>query len=263
MPDLEERLIALAADLRFPATPDISSALRTRLELEAPTTGSAAAPLFTTRRLVLAAFIILAIVAGVAAYPPSRDAVARFFHIRGVSVERSPHGLSSPSPEPAATVVERLHLGRAVSGAEAAATAGFSLPPPPATLGPPDAVLVRSESFGTAVSYLYLPRAGLPDPHHTGVGLLLTALHADYNADFFRKVAPEGTTIATVQVSGVSGYWIAGQPHGVYVGSPTDPHLDQLRLAEDTLLWEKNGVTYRVEAAVGETAALAIGNALP
>jgi hypothetical protein len=73
-------------------------------------------------------------------------------------------------------------------------------------------------------------------------------------------VGPD-TKIESVIVNGVPGIWLEGAPHAVFVvPSPAghDVVSDNIRLAGNTLLWYRNGVTYRLEANVTKDRALQI-----
>ena len=74
MTDLERDLRSLGSTVAWPPTPDVAS----RLELR------------PRRRRALVVAVALAVVALVAAFavPQSRSAILRFFHLRGVTVER-------------------------------------------------------------------------------------------------------------------------------------------------------------------------------
>jgi hypothetical protein len=69
------------------------------------------------------------------------------------------------------------------------------------------------------------------------------------------------TKIETVTVAGSPGVWLEGAPHAVFLQPSPDgsqPVVDNIRLAGNTLLWYRDGVTYRLEAKVGKERALQI-----
>jgi hypothetical protein len=151
------------------------------------------------------------------AVPEARSSILRFFHLGGATIERV-------STLPAAE--ERplgAGLGRPVTAAEAASALGapFRLP---ATRGTP----VLREADG-AVSALLATPAPVLLTETAGTGLL-------------KKLASIATSVESVELSpGVEGIWLAGAPH-VYFGPSAPP-----RLAGNVLLWERDGITYRLE----------------
>ena len=70
---------------------------------------------------------------------------------------------------------------------------------------------------------------------------------------------PPGTTIEPVTVDGAAGYWLGNGVHEFfYLDTQGNPQPDTARLAANTLLWERDGVTYRLESALDRDAALAL-----
>jgi hypothetical protein len=66
-----------------------------------------------------------------------------------------------------------------------------------------------------------------------------------------------------VAVGGAGGYWIEGAPHVLilrdYAG---DDRRHPSRLAGNTLLWERDGVTYRLESALSRDEAIRIAESM-
>ena len=83
------------------------------------------------------------------------------------------------------------------------------------------------------------------------------------DAGFFEKLVSAGTTVQTVEVAGVPGYWLSGQPHEFFYVAP-DGQVDTetIRLAANTLLWSAAGITYRFESALSLQSAVAIANSM-
>jgi hypothetical protein len=205
------------------------------------------------------AVVALAIVAATLAIPPAREGLARLFGIRGVSIQRQ----ESPIPSaPAGGSLDRGLLGGRTSLSDAARVTGITIRPP-SRLGAPDEVRTRKLATTTAITMVYNPRADLPDPNGTGVGVLVTVFRASVDRAFFGKTLGPGTQIDEVQLASGTGYWIHGKPHVVVVQLANgDAALDELRLAEDTLLWQDGDVTYRLESAVGRDEAVRIANSM-
>src|ERR687889_1181398 len=114
--DLEAALADLAADLRFPPTPDLAAAVTARLE-EGParTPASRRSParrrawMAGWRRLALAGLAVLLLAAAVlAASPGTREAVARRLGLRGIGVRVGGPPPPTVTPAPGARLDLRL-----------------------------------------------------------------------------------------------------------------------------------------------------------
>src|SRR5256712_9302683 len=163
------------------------------------------------RRLALVAAVLLVLLGAAAvANPATRDAIAHFFHVRGVIVNRQASPLPSFSP------VTPLDLGRRTTMADAQSKLSFTIAVP-AGLGEPDAVYVVSGLPGGEVALAYTPRPGIPLVKQTGLGVLVSEFRGDLNPGFLVKGLGEGTTAEEVSVHGDPGWWISGQPHMIYV----------------------------------------------
>jgi len=148
---------------------------------------------------------------------------------------------------------ERVTLGEA----RQAVSFRVRLPSLP-ELGSPDEVYVDDEPPSGRVTAVYAPGPGLPRTSATGVGLLVTAFRARFDEEFVIKEAGPGTRVEQVSVGGDPGYWVEGEPHTVVYVDGRGLNSDTLRLAGNTLLWERNGVTFRLEADISKEDALRI-----
>jgi hypothetical protein len=78
-------------------------------------------------------------------------------------------------------------------------------------------------------------------------------------AGLFQKGVPAGVVVEPVTVNGVAGYWIAG---GLRAFAYTDANgviqFEDVRSAGNTLLWERDGVVYRLESALPKAEALRV-----
>jgi hypothetical protein len=67
-----------------------------------------------------------------------------------------------------------------------------------------------------------------------------------------------------VTVDGVTGYWISGRPHElVFVNPSGEPVFDSRRIVGDTLIWARDGITYRLESGLGRDGAIQLADSLP
>jgi hypothetical protein len=255
--ELERALQDLGPRYPYPPTPNLASRVRLRI-IAQPVAQPRRLQLWRDpRRLALVAAVLLVLLGAAAvANPATRDAIAHFFHVRGVIVSRE------PSPPPSFSPVTPLDLGRRTTMADAQSKVSFTIAVP-SELGSPDAVFVASGIPGGEVALAYTPRPGIPLVEQTGLGVLVTEFRGDLNPGFIMKGLGEGTTAEEVSVHGDPGWWIAGQPHMIYVEVAGQGHSELLRMAANTLIWEHAGVTYRIESSLSKADAFRIAAALP
>jgi hypothetical protein len=195
MAELERALRALRVE--WPATPDVSS----RLELTR-----------RRHRLLVAAVAVALAVCAAFAVPDSRGAILRFFHLRGVTVERV--GTLPPAEERALAA----GLGRPIG--DAAALARLGAPFLPAAHGP---LFDRYGFVSTLIE--------IPEP----------ALLTEFGSPSLIKKFATGNAEWVSVAPGVVGLWVPG--HHVVLFPGTSP-----RLAGNVLLWVSGDVTFRLEA---------------
>jgi hypothetical protein len=256
--EFEAALRELAPRYPYPPTPDLARSVRVRLVAQ-----PARRPMPAwrdPRRLAMAAALLL-VIAGAAALvsPASRDAIAHFFHVPGVIVNRVP----SPAPSPSVSAFP-LSLGRPMSLADAQSQVTFHIVvPSDPTLGEPDGLYVDSDVPGGEVAFAYGPRPGIPVVRETGLGVLITEFRGDLAGDILKEAGPD-TTVEKTTVNGDDGWWIAGAPHVLVVKeSPPNARPELMRLAANTLIWTHDGVTYRIESSLTKAEALRIAVSLP
>lgn len=240
MSDLERELRELSARLEFPPTPDLAANVSARL---AEPRGRRR--LFERRALAVALAVLAIALAAALAVPPARTAILRWLGIGGariVMVDELPP-----------TVVARdLELGERVTLAEARARAGFPLLVPGArTFARPDAVYLSGAVPDGVVTFRY--------GSERQVRALLTQFRTRPGFPLIRKSAAPGTRIEPVEVDGDRGYWLEGKPHlFVFENERGQVQTGTLRLAGNTLLWQRGTITLRLEGRLTKEQALAI-----
>jgi hypothetical protein len=181
-----------------------------RLELQ-PRRRLRLAPLVAIALVVLALAVALAV-------PQARSSILRFFHVGGVAVERVetlPHAASLPLG---------ADLGRAVTERRAEQVLGrpFLFPE------------LAGEHPG-----LY-EREGVVSALLEGPGRVLLS-ETGYTG-LLKKLSAMSTTVELVRIApDVEGLWLSGGEH-VFFGPRLPP-----RLAGDVFVFERGGVTYRLE----------------
>jgi hypothetical protein len=268
--ELEVALRSVGREVAFPATPDIASAVRMRLAQTsvAQRRGGWSAWWLPWPRAVAAVVlsVIVLAAAALALSPDARQAVAERLGLRGVAITHVEE-LPTPTAEPtrAATSTPAppgaaLNLGTRTGLPEARGQLAFPLLLP-AQLGEPDAVYVFNTN---QVSLVYAPRQGLPQaPQSISVGLLLTEFRATLDETLFQKGVPPNSRLEEVRVGNSRGFWISGAPHSFFYRDPSgNVQQDRSRLAGNTLLWEQNGLTLRLESALERDETIRIAESL-
>jgi hypothetical protein len=254
-PELEAVLRDLGSHYPYPSTPNLSTPVRARLAtspLHQRQPGLGRRPL----RLAFAAAILLVLVGGAVLLNPfSRDAVAHFFHVGGVVVTRSA-AVPSVSSSP-------LNLGPATTLQQAQAAVSFIIVVP-SKLGPPDAVYVIPGVPGGEVMLAYKAKPGIPLVPQTGLGVLITEFQGNVVPEFLSKELGPDSQLEETSVSGDPAWWISGHPHGLIVQvTPGQYHQEELRLAANTLVWQDEGVTLRIESGLSKSNAMNLASQMP
>lgn len=234
---LEERLTALGTLVEYPATPDLRGAVGRRLRLGMPPEGHARGRLGVPRVAVIATLVLtLAAATAVAASPSLRAAI---LELVGVRVERVPE--LPPAPTDA-----RPTLGEQTTLAAAQRRAGFELLRPRHL--PPEKVYVRELDGSPLVTIAYGDER-----------LLLSQFRARVDPAFFKKLVAD-TRVEEVRVDGEPGFRLSGGAHVIHYRS--EGGTVEERLAGDVLLWQRGGVTLRLEGELPRGRALALARSV-
>ena len=253
MIDLERSLAELADRMQIPGGDRLVSDVVRRVGEPAPRPTPR-----TAVRLAgaLAAIAVLAVIA----LPGPRHAVARWLGFESVRIEP---GVTVPTTTSSAVdPVAGLGLGRSVSLDQAMSQTGLA-DPTPRLLGESQSVHIAKPPEAGQIVLVYAPSDLLPRSAITGVGALMSVLPATIEEGFFGKMLGTEATVQTVDVSGANGYWIEGSPHQLYFQFGDQIQVDTLRLATNTLLWQRGGLVYRLEAEVPLETALRIAASVP
>ena len=277
MIDLERSLSELAERLDVPSSDWFISDVMRRIT-EAPE-----APVRRVSRGVprLAGALAAVVVVAMVALPGPRHAVARWLGFDSVHIEpnvtvpttidqstaapttTARAASESSTPTTTAPIDQVLRLGPAV--AIDAAMSRTGLPDPtPALLGDPQSVHVVTPPDSGQIVLIYAPSDLVPPSPVTGIGALVSVMPAHIEEGFFQKTLGPGATVRPIDFNGLSAFWIEGSPHQVLfdVGNG-QIQPDTLRLATNTLLWERDGHVYRLEADISLETALRIAGSVP
>jgi hypothetical protein len=244
--ELERELVALRDEVAWPPTPDLAGAVGARIAREPVRRAGWSWP---RPRLApaLAAALVLLVALGVllAASPGVRATLRDWLGIGSVRITRVER---LPDLAPA----RELGLGRRVTFATGEAE--FGTIATVRSLGAPDAVYV-GQGPPHRVSLVYVARSGLP-AGKAGIGALLDEITGDTPLVYAEKLVGARVPITHVEVNGDDGYFIGGS-HALQLPDELRP-----RLAGNTLVWQHDAVTYRLETALGLRRALALARSV-
>lgn len=242
--ELEQQLRRAARAFDYPTTPDIAGGVRERLS-EQPIGGG-----WWQRRLAVAAAVMVLALVSLLSVPQVRAGVLEFLQIGVVRVfvtQPTPMAApteTAPTPTPLASLRE---LAGETTLAEAREQVDFSIPLPayPPALGVPDHVYVQR--FEGAMVILVWQETGQPP----------LSLHILESGAFISKMQP--AVVEQTSVNGTSAVWAEGP----YLLEFTNGAYEAHRIIEGyVLIWEVDGMTYRLETELPLDEAVRIAESL-
>lgn len=216
-----------------------------------------ASPMRTRLTVVVALILIAALAAALT--PGARSAVASFFGLTHIEVERTD---ATPPPATDERTGQPAIAGRTTLS-EAQVFAGFpvSVPTYPADLGSPDEVYFQDLAPGQQVVLVYL---GDADRNGLDEETPLIALFQFKTAGFFRKTISSATLIEETTVGSVKALWLEGTSHELQYLDPDGAVRTEFeRTVEgNTLAWELGDITYRLETSLSKVDAIKIAESI-
>jgi hypothetical protein len=237
--DLESALRSLGARLDVPDPPPVTDAVLARLRAPAPRPR-------TARRLVtVAVAALVALAAAMAVSPAVRAAVFDFLRVGAVEIhENHP----PPVTPPVTSVDPPLPEERDVTLAQARAAAGFPLRVP-AGLGDPHTVRLADDAHVVTMVFGGVSGGVRVDQFDGGLDPMFTK---------FASAAD----VHHVTVDDRPAIWV-DRPHPVFwTDRDGVMHEEAARLAGSTLVWELDGITYRVEGDLTQARAVALAESM-
>jgi hypothetical protein len=229
--NLEQELRGLPVE--WPMTPDVAGAVQARLGEQAP---QAARP--WGRPLAIALAVLVAATAAVLTFSPgARSALLELFGIDGATVVRV-------DELPEVRGGEQLDLGERVSLERARQEVSFRVRLPRGE-DVDEVWLDRTIGSGAVTVVWCCPR------------VILTQFRGESTPFVQKRVGP-GTRVEYLLVNGRQGIWIEGRNHVVMFRDEFGQVQERPRLARNVLLWEREGVTLRLEGDFGKGRALAL-----
>jgi len=240
MPELERALRAVGQSLDYPTAPDLSRAVRSRLE-----DGRPALPFLRRRALVVALAVLVVAIGAVMVVPQARSTVLDWLGIGNVTIRY----VDDLPPVEKAT--GDLGLGEQVSLEKARSEAGFPvLLPTVDGLGDPPSIYYRPEA--RQVAFLY---GSEEDPK-----LLITQAGASGAVEKLANIGETNTELVVLG-SGSAGVWLSGEKHGLFY--PGTGQEEPFRLVGNALIFETSSdVTIRIEAEISKEEAIRIARSM-
>jgi hypothetical protein len=247
-----EQLREIAAAFAYPPTPDITAGVRSRLARQAR-------PASRPRLAWAAAVLAIALIAAALLSVPQVQAFVRsIFHIGAIEVV-----VATPTPNPpgatavpTATPYSVLHLPgeTTLEDAQKQLTYPILLPAYPPDLGKPDKVFLQN--VGGPMVVLAWLQPGHPDQARMGIYEMISSTVA-------RKTLPDSTILQETTVHGRQALWIHG-PHMLqFYNKYGQSDLEPKRLVDgNALLWDEQGITYRLETTQDLQEAVRIAESL-
>ena len=230
MSSLEQRLQELGRELAFPAEPDLTADVRY--------TGRP----FPWRRVALAAAVVAVALGAAFAVPQARTAILRWFHLRGVTVERVETLPEAQERSSAGGLGPRLTLEQAQR------RLGFRLLLPPLD-GRPSAY-VLDNALGTVILRL-------------GDRPVLLSEYLARSYALLKKSVSEKSVVEPVRVEGERGLWLEGPPHTLtYFNGRGEFQERTVKITGNVLLWTHGPVTLRLAGRISRAQALRLARRL-
>jgi hypothetical protein len=247
---VDSELRELSRWLAVPPEPDVATAVRARLQAA----GSVGRPHHRLWRAAAVLVALMIVAAGtVVASPQVRAALLDVLRVGSVEVHPGPAPTATSPPAP----VVGLHAASLTAARE---SADFHVLVPGAPLQHPDEVLVENGPRPTYVALRYRAGPGRPPVSTGGLAVQVDEIAGD-STRFYEKYL-DGAGARRVRVGGAPGVWIDGPHELIVVDRAGEVRVEQPRLAARTLVWQRDGVTLRLEADLTLAQALAVAGGM-
>lgn len=248
---LEQRLHDLADTIAWPGASDtfvprVLDAIATTPQRSSPLTRLrpiAALP----RWSALAAALVLGVLALavlLALAPGVRTGVAERLGLPGVSIAPN-------ATMPAVPAGTNLLLGAPISLHDLATATTYRPLAPPATLDAPGSTWLLQRGAYQQVSYVWQRVDGLATPNSDLPTLLISQFQGTLHSGLMGKLLDPGTSVSALEINGHLAFWIEGAPHVLFYENEHGEYSeDTVRLAQNVLLWQVDGIIVRLEGAL-------------
>lgn len=224
MTGLEHELRGLASSLELPPERDLAPSVRARIGAARPRPG----------RLALALALVVVAVAVAFAVPPARSAILRWLGLGNARIEFVDRLPDVPTRR-------ALDLGERMSLAEARKRVDYHVLTSD-LLGEPREVHLR----GDQIAYVYGDNK-------------LVVLQS--RGTFFTKEVGPDSHVIRLRVNGEEALWVSGARHFFgYIDTHGASRPEEMYLAGNAMIWQRNELTLRLEGKVSRAEALRIAS---
>ena len=235
MKNLEEKLVQLGRSIEEPTPPEISARVAAILA------GSPSRRRWQPRVALVAAAGAVALAAAIGV-TPARTALIRFFDLGGVSVVRVDR---LPPVRPSGPIAP----GREVPFEQARARVIFPVYVPHEDPRPDHSFYFRADPPGGQLTLVY---GSTRRPR-----LLITEFVGTYVRRTIFKEAGPRTVVEVTSVNGRRAIWLGGATHIFsFIDGDRSLRSYRTRLAGNTLVWQRDPVTLRLEGSLSKSAAI-------
>lgn len=265
--EFEAKLRALADQLDYPPTPDIAGRVRARLRAFPSPSGRGARgerlSRFSSKAIAWSLTVSLILLSSLLLIPPVRAAVIEFFQVGIVRIfppdatpTAQPNSTAIPTATSGTPLPSLLPLLESISGrtdlesAQQVVDYTILLPNYPSDLGLPDRIYVQ-DADGAFIILVWM------DPQQPE--RVLMSLHfIPEDSWAIKKMGPR--MIRETTVDGQYAIWAEGPYPLIMRGTGSPEHV---RLVEGhVLIWEIDGITYRLESDLSMEEAIRVAESL-
>lgn len=232
---LENQLTELAESMDWPEA-DVTTRVRNRIV----TPSDESRKVRMGWKVAVAAACVMAVVMVV---PAGRQAVADLLSVAGIEI-------TFTGNEPS-TGDNRIDLGEPTTLEAASNHVDFLLALPALeTIEEPDDIHLETGP-PAVVHVIWNAAPSYPAIAGTDIGLLLTQFASPAEGTVITKDLTSDTEVTRTTVGGQEALWLEGAPHELSYQTTDGTTTQQVsRLAGNVLLWEDDGVTYRLESSL-------------
>lgn len=255
---VEDALRDLAAHVKTEADHDLSSVVLERIGTDVAATTRRDGLASAWKPLIAAACLLL--VAAFSLLSPVRDAAAAVLELVGIDIQQAESGRMPPAPSPPVNG----ELGRQIPLDAIATQAGFTVPEPRiGALGDPDQAYLLDGGDHQVVTLVWHRRDEIPVASASGASALLSVFHGGpTQPEFLKKILFQGSRAHQVMVNDQLGVFVEGPQTVIYQSSDREVEEAQSRLSANSLIWQQDGLTFRLESELGKGASLAIARSV-
>jgi hypothetical protein len=254
---LERTLRDLGANLQVATGRDLTAHVMDRIG-GGPDTPPRASRDRPVGLLVAAAVVLIAFLLAFAA--PVRSAVASMLEFVGIDIRHSDVGASPPAPSPPTN----SELGQPVSVAEVSQAAGFVVPVPrTGELGSPDEAYLLDGGDHQIVTLVWRRADDITVSPASDAAVIFSVFQGGPpQVEYLEKILFQGSRAHKVAVNGNLGVYVDGPQTVLYLSTNRDVEEAQSRLSGNSLIWQQDGLTFRLESALGQQASVAIAESV-